>query len=133
MDHNDEPFATVDDLQAVWRPLDPAEQTRATRLLLQASDLIRTYPHWRNATSLTLERICCAVVRRCMEADMNGTPSGVSSATETAGPFTAAYSFANPSGDMRLWPSEEAQLKGRRPRAASLDMSTGLLTGGTPC
>lgn len=130
---SDETFATVDDLQAVWRTLDTDEQQRAARLLLQASDLIRTYPHWRQASTLTLERICCAVVRRAMESDMNGTPSGVSSTTETAGPFSAAYSFANPSGDMRLWPSEEAQLKGRRPRAASLDMSCGLLTGGASC
>ena len=122
------PFATVDDLQDGWRQLDDAEQRRASKLIEYASDLIRTYPGWRSASTLTLERICCSVVRRAMEADMNGTPAGANSMTETAGPFSNTFGFANPSGDLRLWPSEEAQLKGRKARAASFDMATGLLT-----
>ena len=116
---SDEPFATVDDLQDGWRVLDDAEQRRAAKLIEYASDLIRTYPGWRTASTTTLERICCSVVRRAMEADMNGTPAGANSMTETAGPFSNTFGFANPSGD--------AQLKGRKARAASLDMATGLL------
>lgn len=121
-------FASVDDLQDGWRQLDDVEQRRAAKLIEYASDLIRTYPGWRSASATTLERICCSVVRRAMEADMNGTPAGANSMTETAGPFSNTFGFANPSGDLRLWPSEEAQLKGRKARAASLDMATGLLT-----
>lgn len=122
-----QPFASVDDLQAAWRDLDETERLRATKLIDYASDLIRTYPGWRTASTLTLERICCSVVRRAMEADMNGTPAGANSMTETAGPFSNTFGFSNPSGDLRLWPSEEAQLKGRKARAASLDMATGML------
>ncbi len=59
---------------------------------------------------------------------MNGTPAGANSMTETAGPFSNTFGFANPSGDLRLWPSEEAQLKVRKSLADSFDMATGMLT-----
>lgn len=120
-------FATVNNLAESWRPLDSAEQAKASKLIEYASDLIRTYPGYRTASELTLERICCSVVRRAMEADSNGAPAGASNMTQTAGPFTESFAFSNASGDLRLWPSEEAQLRGRKARAASLDMMTGML------
>ncbi len=36
-----EPFATVEDIQVLWRPLTAAEQTRAEALLPLVSDLLR--------------------------------------------------------------------------------------------
>lgn len=119
-------FASVDDLEASWHALTDEEKTRAKKLIAYASDLIRSYRRWDKVSSLTRERICCAAVRRAMEADSNGAPSGASSMSETAGPFQATYSFQNPTGDLRLRPSEEKELGGRRRLlAGALDMSTG--------
>ena len=119
-------FAHVDDLEESWHPLTDEEKRHAAKLISYASDLIRSYRRWDKVSPLTRERICCAVVRRAMEAGSNGAPSGASSMSETAGPFQATYSFQNPTGDLRLWPSEEKELGGRRRLlAGALDMGTG--------
>lgn len=77
-------FASVDDLEASWHALTDEEKTRAKKLIAYASDLIRSYRRWDKVSSITRERICCAAVRRAMEADSNGAPSGASSMSETA-------------------------------------------------
>ena len=89
-------FASVDDLEASWHALTDEEKTRAKKLIAYASDLIRSYRRWDKVSNLTRERICCAAVRRAMEADSNGAPSGASSMSETAGPFQAPTASRTP-------------------------------------
>ncbi|EFA23669.1 hypothetical protein [Bifidobacterium gallicum] len=122
-----EPFATCEDLAASWRPLDETERVKVGKLIDYASDLIRTYSGWRTDSATTLERICCSVVRLTMESDANGAPAGASNMTQTAGAFSKSFAFSNASGDPRLWPSEEAQLRRNRNRYGSLDMMSGTL------
>lgn len=62
-------FATADDLEKRWHALTPTEKHKATTLLDDASDLIRTTcPDWQQARPSTLRRICCAVAKRAMLA-----------------------------------------------------------------
>jgi hypothetical protein len=111
-----EPFATVADLEARWRPLDEAEKAKADVLLGDASVLIAQ--RCRNAgvkldmadglVTETLRAITCEVVKRSMLS-----PTDRPAATNTqmvAGPYSESVTFANPTGDIYLTHSEQARL-----------------------
>lgn len=116
-------FASVADLEARW--LDhhftgtDREQYVQTKLD-DASDLIRTYPAYKQCNARTLQRICCAVVRRAIEADEQEL-TNVQSMSETVGPVSQSFTFGTTSGDLRLWPSEERQLGKGKQTAWSYD------------
>lgn len=122
-------FATVSDLEARWRGLSEQEQVRAAVLLEDATDLIRaSAPRWQHASAGTLRRICCAVVKRALQAEQGSAdglpePRGlVSSETHTTGPFSDQFSYANPEGDLFLRAAELRQLGGRRSGAFEVDL-----------
>ncbi|OTA27233.1 hypothetical protein B9G54_01560 [Alloscardovia macacae] len=105
-----ESFATVDQLQARWRPLTASESNRAQVLLEDASDKIRTdYPSAiHSATSTTLERIVCQMVKRAMLAVEERM--GVRQMSQTTGSFADSWTFTNPDGDLYITSSERASL-----------------------
>ncbi|MDO4413067.1 Gp19/Gp15/Gp42 family protein [Cutibacterium sp.] len=116
------PFATVGDLEARWRGLSQAEQSRAAVLIDDASALIRdTVPGWEGVSEETLRAICCAVVRRAMGVGVD-MPAGISSVCETGGPFSQQVSFANPTGDLYLTRAEKARMGVSVATAASIDL-----------
>lgn len=128
-------FATVADLEARWRGLSSQEQARATVLLADATDKIKTsVPRWKKASDYTLRRICCAVVQRAMEAkqgDADGLlePRGpVTAETHTTGPFSDQFSYANPEGDLYLKAAELKELGGQRSGAFEVDLLAGRVT-----
>ena len=105
------PFATVTDVEARWRTLTPEERARASVLIDDASDKITTTCQgWVDASEATLRRITCAMVKRAMSSPMGDDVGAVSSASETTGPFTQQFSFANPNGDLYLTASEKKDL-----------------------
>jgi len=116
------PFATHADLEARWRPLSPAEQTRADTLLEDASTLILDLQpdieDWASET--TLKAIVCAMVKRVMQgpADFDG----VTQTQQSAGPFSQGVSFANPSGDLYLTKFEKKRLRIGVQRAFMVDL-----------
>lgn len=131
-----EPFATVEDLQARWRPLSDQERRRAEVLIGDVTDLIMaTCPRWDKATDLTRRRITCAVVKRAMQGDsgMGGSnlgaypePRGTLSAeSHTTGPYTDNYTYSNPDGDLFLKAKEIQALGGARSRAHEVDLLHG--------
>ncbi len=127
-DEDEKPFATAADLERRWRPLSDAEKALADERLMDVTDLIKSqYPGWTDRTPRTLERICCQVVRRSMEADArsDSVPAGATNYSETAGPFSQSFQFAEPTSDLRLWPSEEKELGGRPAKAWTYDMCSG--------
>ena len=67
------PFATVADLEEIWRTLDGAEKTKAERLLAAASRKIRLQcPSWAQADEAEpgiCKDICCNMVKRAMVAE----------------------------------------------------------------
>ena len=106
-------FATIPDLEEVWRVLDETDRTKAERLLAAASRKIRLQgPSWLQAEEAEpgiCKDICCAMVKRAMLADADDT-AGVSQHTETAGSYSESYSYANPTGDLYLTSAERSDL-----------------------
>lgn len=121
-----EPFATVEDLEARWRPLDPSEGARAEALIGDASALIARSMRASGAPidggdalqARALRAVCCAVVRRCMCAPVDGP--AVSNASQTVGPFSQSFAYAAPSGDMYLTSGEKRELGIGRARVGSI-------------
>jgi hypothetical protein len=122
-------FATVEDLEARWRGLSEQERKRAAVLLEDATDLIKaSAPRWQHASLSTLRRVCCAVVKRALQAEQGSAdglpePRGLlSSEMHVTGPFTDQYAYSNPEGDLFLRAAELKQLGGRRSAAFEVDL-----------
>lgn len=106
-------FATVQELEAYWRPLTSEEQTRAGALLESSSNRLRLM--YRPADldekvsddALYEEAVKSVVmesVKRAMTTPIN-LPA-TDSYSQTAGPYSENYKFSNPSGDMYFKKSE---------------------------
>lgn len=123
-----DPFAGTDKLSKRWHGLTDDETQSAKELLADASDKIRQRvpeandPEWVAAHRRTLERICCAMVKRAMQQDSAGVPGGVSQISETTGPFANSYSWSNPDGNLYLTKEELKDLGVSRQQAFAIDM-----------
>lgn len=104
------PFATVDDLEAAWRPLAEAERARAAKLLEYAERRIRAMlpEGWdeRPGIAANLEPVTVESVRRQMAA--GSVP--VTQMSQGAGSYTASLQLANPAGDWYLKADEKELL-----------------------
>lgn len=116
-------YASVDELESRWRTLSDAEKERASVLLDDAAVRIDIYaPLGETPTEQAVairKIVSCNMVQRSMAA---GEGPGVTQGSETAGPFSASWTFANPTGDMYLSRSDRALLGGGRARAGSVSM-----------
>lgn len=107
----DTSFAHVDDLMQRWHTLTDTEKTQAEVLLADASDKIRSRvthandPAWVTAHARLLTRVCCSMVKRALQQQACDVPAGVTQSSEATGPFTSAYTWSNPDGN--LWLSKE--------------------------
>ena len=119
-------YATVDDLEAIWRALSETERERAAALLDYAAAILDAALARCGLTSDGREKglryVSCQMVRRAMAS---GTDAGdYASLSRTAGSFNEQVTFANPSGDMYLT-SNERRLLGvqlKRGRAGFVDI-----------
>lgn len=122
------PFATVADLEEIWRTLDDTDKTKAARLLAAASRKIRLQcPSWAQAEEAEpgiCKDICCNMAKRAMVAEETN-PEGLSQGSQTTGPFADSWSYSNPNGDLYLTSSELADLSA----AGSGRMFTIAMTG----
>ena len=104
-------FATVQELEAYWRPLDSQEETRATSLLNIASDRLRLLDKTiddRIALDPILGTAVKSVVMESVKRSMI-TPTDMPNAesySQTAGPYSENYKFSNPTGDLFFKKSE---------------------------
>lgn len=110
-------YATIQDLETYWRPLNEAEETRAADLIALASSRLRLYA---DAAGVDLDAKAAAsedyanalkwvvmeATKRAMSTPIDTPP--VDSWSQTAGPYSENYKFTNPSGD--LW-FKKAELK----------------------
>lgn len=104
-------YATVDDLEARWRPLSTTEQDRAEVLLDDAAvylSALVTVDDSDQAQADVLKVVSCSMVQRVMSSDVD--TFGVSQASMTAGSYTQSMTFANPSGDFYLTAMEKRLL-----------------------
>lgn len=115
-----QPYATVADLSAFWRPVTAGQETdRATQLLTLASNRLRgkaaefgfNLDEKTAADSVYLSNVKFVVlesVKRAMQTDQNVPP--VDSYQQQAGPYSTNYKFTNPSGDLWFKGSELAEI-----------------------
>ena len=119
-------YATVQDLEARWRPLSPAEQTRAATLLADAAvridSRVRPLPAGEDRTTDELARfvvVSCDMVRRALATSTDLV--GVTQVQQTGGPFSQSHTYSNPMGDLYL-SKADLMLLGVRPKAASINL-----------
>lgn len=114
-------YATIEDVEALWRALDAAERARAERLLEFASQMILDeVPGAEDRPAATLRRVVSSMVVRAMQ-----TPQGpaLESLQEGAGPFQRSVRYANPTGDLFLSAAEKRALRGGvKHRAYEVDL-----------
>lgn len=115
---NAEPFATLEDLKKRWPDFPSGADGYAETHLEDATQyILDVAPHCMEVSESTRRRIVCAVVRRAMAADADGS-AGIAETQSTMGPFSASYTVANPHGDYYLTKQEMKALGGgNRPRA----------------
>lgn len=105
------PLATVDDVEAVWRPLDADERPQAERLLALASSLVRTRVRSvddRVATDPAFADVVTTVVAGVVVRVLVN-PDGLTQRSE--GPFSATFSTG--SGRLYLTAEDVAALSPR--------------------
>lgn len=114
----EEPFATVEDLEEAWRPLTPAEATRADKLIQYASRILRQRISGIDEriaagtlSALDAEMVVVAMVKRAM---INTALEGVESQSQTAGPFAQTTKLSNPNGNLYLTADELSLLGAAR-------------------
>lgn len=110
-------YATVQQLEAYWRPLDSAEEQRAATMLSLASSRLRIYAkdagvdidtryNTDDDYKAAVEWVVMEATKRALSTPIDTPP--VDSWSQTAGPYSENYKFTNPSGD--LW-FKKAELK----------------------
>ena len=111
-------FATTNDLERFWRPLSGDERSRASDLLDYASAKLRLMAEGSGKdlddTDLSdtykdmLKYTVLEATKRAMSApELSG---GAESYSQTAGPYSENYKFANPNGDLYFTKKEIGQL-----------------------
>lgn len=125
-----QPFATLDDITTLFRPLNPDEINKATALLTVVSDslrvaaaqvgkdldcMIQKSPALATvATSVTVD-----VVGRALMTSTNGEP--MTQVTQSAGGYSASGTYLVPGGGVYIKKSELARLGLRRQRIGVID------------
>lgn len=114
------PFATIDDLQTLWRNLQPTETERAKALLDVVSDMLReeAYRYNRNLDEMVQERasfgnvvksVVVDVVARALMTSTEQEP--MTQYSESAMGYSVSGSFLVPGGGIFIKESEKKRLK----------------------
>lgn len=122
-------YATIEDIETMWRPLKTAEESKAEALLTTASAMIRTeaYKVGKNFDDIVADSEDMAEVAKIVTVNM---VSRVLSASTDAEPMTQmtqsalGYSFSGtylvPGGDLCLLEKEKKKLGLKRQRYGRL-------------
>lgn len=108
-------FATVAELEAFWKSLEGADETRATSLLDLASDRLRVIgsnvgvdvdakKEASGAYASVLKWVVMEATKRAMLTPTDTPPAN--SIQQTAGPYSENIVFTNPAGDLWFKKSE---------------------------
>lgn len=113
-------FATLDDLQKMWRNLQPTERERAEALLDTVSDMLReeAYQYGRDLDNMILEResfrnvvksVTVDVVSRALMTSTNQEP--MTQFAQSAMGYSVSGSYLVPGGGIYIKESEKKRLK----------------------
>lgn len=93
------PFATLDDLKALYPALEDSERERAQSLLSLVTAAVASLCDWADKDPAVLKLVVCQATIRVLQAGEE-TPIGVTSQSWMATPFQGSTSYANPTGDI---------------------------------
>lgn len=126
-------FATIDDLETLWRPLTLEESTRAEALLDTVSDSLRyeaikvdknldtmISEDETNTLSEVAKSVVVDVVARVLMTSTSAEP--MTQMSESAGGYSFSGTFLNPGGGLFIKRSELARLGLRRQRYGAFDI-----------
>ena len=124
------PFATVDDLTALWRPMTTEEQERAKVLLEVVSASLRAEAAKVGKSldvmvlcdknlALVAKSVTVDVVARTLMTSTNQEP--MTQLSQTAGPYSVSGTYLVPGGGLFIKRSELARLGLRRQRYGAMD------------
>ena len=113
-------FATLDDLQKMWRNLQPTERERAEALLDTVSDMLReeAYQYGKDLDNMILEResfrnvvksVTVDVVSRALMTSTNQEP--MTQFAQSAMGYSVSGSYLIPGGGIYIKDSEKKRLK----------------------
>jgi hypothetical protein len=107
-------YATVDDLEARWRPLSEAERARAQVLLGDASRHVRrrvpTLDDRLTSGELDPFDVVAVVAGMVKRVLLAGDTEGITQQSQTVGPFGEARTFSNPMGNLYMTADDVASL-----------------------
>ena len=112
-------YATISDVETLWRTLTLAEQTKATALLQKASSIIRIEAKKVNVDTDTLfntdedyanmlTAVTVSMVSRAISKDTSGEP--MSQVTQSALGYSVSGTYTMPGRDLYLLNNEKADL-----------------------
>ena len=113
-------FATLDDLQKMWRNLQPTERERAEALLDTVSDMLReeAYQYGKDLDNMILEResfrnvvksVTVDVVSRALMTSTNQEP--MTQFAQSSMGYSVSGSYLIPGGGIYIKESEKKRLK----------------------
>ncbi len=126
-----EPFATINDVNEIWRPLKPEEEERAEKLLEIVSDSLRMEadkvgkdldtmavdkPYFANV----IKSVTVDVVARTLMTSTDSEP--VTQFTQSALGYSASGTYLVPGGGLFIKKSELARLGLQRQRYGVIDL-----------
>lgn len=125
------PFATVDDLQTLWRLLKPDETTRADKLLVVVSDSLRVEADKvgkdidelagnNEAYSNVVKSVVVDIVARTLMTSTDQEP--MTQTTESALGYSQSGTFLVPGGGLFIKNSELSRLGLRRQRFGVMEI-----------
>jgi hypothetical protein len=101
-------FATVEELEARWRPLSTSERERAGVLLQDGSQIILGLAGGEPKNLFLAKVVLCSMVKRAMLSPADQAP--ISNFQQGAGPYQLTQTYVNPTGDLYLTSNEKKLL-----------------------
>ncbi len=126
-----DPFATVDDLTRLWRPMTAEEQERAKAVLEVVSDSLRVEARkvGKDLDAMVAADSSFANVAKSVAVDVTARTLMTSTdqepmtqISESAGPYSASGTFLVPGGGLFIKKAELARLGLRRQRYGGMEI-----------
>ena len=125
------PYASIEDLEKLWRPLKQSEEPRVVALLdaaaavitneaTKAGKNIRTMCNADPTYPLVLKSVVCDIVARALMTSTDQEP--MTQMSESAGGYTTSGTFLVPGGGLFIKKSELARLGIRRQKVGVIDI-----------
>ena len=124
------PFARIEDLELLWRPLKPDEKNRAEALLQIVSDslVVAAQQVGRDLTAPSngpeygsvLKSVTCDVVARALMTSTDQEP--MTQMAQSAGGYSTSGTFLVPGGGLFIKKSELARLGLRRQKVGVINV-----------